>query len=179
MGSLGPRKADTPKPVRIKDLANKKRKGLKAGSKHNIIEDESLLDDDSASVKANPRVGSKKPISLHVENTEVKKTVKKKPSIKDDVLPKAKVVKPIDNTAQIEQWQAELDTIEQDVKLQDLLEQYENGKKLSAQDLTYVNKLTSKHASLLEKLGIDDELDEDDDDLLDSWDDGDIKGDWS
>ncbi|WP_159084118.1 Der GTPase-activating protein YihI [Saccharobesus litoralis] len=177
IGQLAPRKTDTPKPVKEKRLFVKKRKGLKAGTR-NTDEDNQLTGIGSGQTNQNdPRVGSKKPIDLHAttKTTQGPEPVAEKPL--PDTKPKAKLVNESNDDAQIKQWQQELAKLEQDQELQDLLERYENDESLSPQQLAKINKMTARHADLLEKLGIDSDF-EDDEDLYDAWQNSEQGKDW-
>jgi len=66
-------------------------------------------------------------------------------------------VKPVEVPPQVE-----LEQIEQDEKLQSLLERVEQGEILTGKDAKYFNAKTARHAELLTLLGLDLEDEEDD-----------------
>lgn len=101
-----------------------------------------------------PRIGSKKPIALGVTDVAPVKKQHKPKSEKPMLTP-----------------QAELDLLENDERLDALLERLEEGETLSAEEQTWVNDKLDRIDALMEELGIsydDDEEDEEDkgDDLM-------------
>lgn len=100
-----------------------------------------------------PRIGSKKPIALGVTDVAPVKKQHKPKSEKPMLTP-----------------QAELDLLENDERLDALLERIEEGETLSAEEQTWVNDKLDRIDALMEELGIsydDDEEDEDKgDDLM-------------
>lgn len=100
-----------------------------------------------------PRIGSKKPIALGVTEVAPVKKQHKPKSEKPMLTP-----------------QAELDLLENDERLDALLERIEEGETLSAEEQTWVNDKLDRIDALMEELGIsyDDEEDEEDkgDDLM-------------
>jgi ribosome assembly protein YihI (activator of Der GTPase) len=132
-----------------------KLKGHKAGSR-NI--DESIKQTPKNKAKqpgGETRIGSKKPISLIIE--EAPKQQEKPKTI---LQPKVKVVK-----SKVEEKlspEKELALIENDQRLNDLLEQLDNGEELSTADQSWVDKKMERHQQLMQELGwLDDEGEED------------------
>lgn len=116
-------------------------KGRKPGSRFNVNSD--AKKDAAAAGKAStdPRHGSKQPVTL--------------------IKPQQSVA-PITAAQQRAAAEAELASLENDSKLQTLLERLENDEDLSAAELKYVDKRTERFEQLAELLGL--EVDEDDDD---------------
>lgn len=136
----------------------KKRKGKKAGSRHS--------DGEQATSKAkqaekDPRLGSKKPIPLIVEEKPHPKSAQ------------AKKVRKLDAEQELQQ-------LENDAQLTVLLDRIENGEKLGAGLQAYVDEKLDRIEQLMAQLGLLDdepEVSQDmrpnrprsDDDLLDSF----------
>ncbi len=101
-----------------------------------------------------PRIGSKKPVALGVTETPAAKPKQHKPKSEKPMLTP----------------QAELDMLENDERLDALLERLEEGEKLTAEEQTWVNAKLDRIDALMEELGIaydDDEEDEEKtDDLM-------------
>ncbi|WP_437888519.1 Der GTPase-activating protein YihI [Phytobacter sp. V91] len=92
-----------------------------------------------------PRIGSKKPVSLGVTDVPVKKQ------------PKPKSEKPMLSP------QEELDSLETDERLDALLERLEEGETLSAEEQSWVNAKLDRIDELMQQLGLsydDDEEEE-------------------
>ena len=103
--------------------------------------------------KKDPRIGSKKPIPLGVTDTPVTKQ------------PKPKSEKPMLSP------QAELDMLENDERLDSLLERLEEGEALSAEDQAWVDAKLDRIDELMQTLGLsyddeDEEEEEGQDDLM-------------
>ncbi|AWL10524.1 Der GTPase-activating protein YihI [Saliniradius amylolyticus] len=106
----------------------------------------------SAKTKADPRLGSKKPIPLNPT-------------------PEPKAEAP----ARFYSPKEELAAIENDQRLEQLLDKEEQGQSLAADEQAYMDKQLQRHAKLCQLLGIDLEAEEDsndknDEDLLDKLD---------
>lgn len=125
----------------------KKGAGLKAGSRNSAQIEKTT---ESGNKNKDPRHGSKTPISLVA-------TVAEQKLVAPQTEPKALLakVKPVELPPQVE-----LDQIEQDEKLQSLLERIEQGEILTGKDAKYFNAKTARHAELLTILGLDLEDDE-------------------
>lgn len=95
---------------------------------------------------ADPRIGSKKPVPLIAEGRTSVKPVVKKPAepLKARLSPEEELVK-----------------LENDERLDALLQRLENNETLTAEENTYVDTMLERIDALMEKLGIS--LDEDDD----------------
>lgn len=134
---------DRDRPVESK----KKGAGLKSGSRNSV---QAEAKTGSANQNKDPRHGSKKPISLVVTPAEQK-------LLTPTTQPKALLAKakPVEIPPQVE-----LEQIEQDEKLQALLEKVEQGDILTGKDAKYFNAKTARHAELLTLLGLDDDDDE-------------------
>lgn len=135
-----------------------KRKGLKAGSRQAVEQETSGIKSGSGS--KDPRVGSRKPVALVVE--PAKKPVAAKP---------AKAVKTAEQIAeQIAEQQAkqlqlkleqELAAIENDERLNLLLDRLDDGLSVSADDEAWLDARLARHQELLVALGMDDDDDDD------------------
>ncbi|MCG9731417.1 Der GTPase-activating protein YihI [Shewanella sp. Isolate13] len=132
--------------------------GNKAGSRHNASMIESQANGGKAK-SADPRHGSKKPVQLHI-NTEAKVEKKPKgPKLTDE----QKLLK-----------------LEEDPRLNNLLDMLEEGKNLNHEDQKWLDKQLNQIEALMERLGISDEEDDEpqskkaisDDDLFDRFESG-------
>ena len=137
-----------------------KRKGLKAGSRQAAAAEKGAAN--SAGQKKDPRIGSRKPVPLVVAESQ-KKAVSKpaKPNKSPEHLAKHQHLK-------LEQ---ELAAIENDERLNLLLDRLDDGQSVSAEDEAWLDTKLARHQELLAELGIDDEEDEEEqaaspDDLL-------------
>ena len=130
-----------------------KRKGLKAGSRQAVEQETSGIKSGSGS--KDPRVGSRKPVALVVE--PAKKPVAAKP---------AKAVKTAEQIAeqQAKQQQLKLEqelaTIENDERLNLLLDRLDDGLSVSADDEAWLDARLARHQELLVALGMDDDDDD-------------------
>ncbi len=130
-----------------------KRKGLKAGSRQAVEQETSGIKSGSGS--KDPRVGSRKPVALVVE--PAKKPVAAKP---------AKAVKTAEQIAeqQAKQLQLKLEqelaTIENDERLNLLLDRLDDGLSVSADDEAWLDARLARHQELLVALGMDDDDDD-------------------
>jgi len=130
-----------------------KRKGLKAGSRQAVEQQTSGIKSGSGS--KDPRVGSRKPVALVVE--PAKKPVAAKP---------AKAVKTAEQIAeqQAKQLQLKLEqelaTIENDERLNLLLDRLDDGLSVSADDEAWLDARLARHQELLVALGMDDDDDD-------------------
>ena len=130
-----------------------KRKGLKAGSRQAVEQETSGIKSGSGS--KDPRVGSRKPVALVVE--PAKKPVAAKP---------AKAVKTAEQIAeqQAKQLQLKLEqelaTIENDERLNLLLDRLDDGLSVSADDEAWLDARLAHHQELLVALGMDDDDDD-------------------
>ncbi|WP_409421272.1 Der GTPase-activating protein YihI [Pseudaeromonas sp. ZJS20] len=124
-----------------------KHKGLKAGSRHG----ESAHDDQAkrGAQGQDPRVGSRKPVSLSPAVAPAKP--KPKPQAKP-----AATAKP--DPAALEK---ELLAIENDERLSRLLDRLDEGQPITSEEQDWVDGQLARHQALMAELGLDDE-DEDD-----------------
>lgn len=151
------------------DARDKKRKdklkGNKAGNR-NAVESKQSAQQNQRQAKNDKRHGSKKPVAL-TTNDKSLETVK--PKI--DMQPKAKVVKSVVAQPKVEQKlpleqklspEKELSELENNERLNELLEQVESDQPLSKDDQAWVNKQMKRHQELMKQLGwIDEEGEED------------------
>ncbi|QTL95878.1 Der GTPase-activating protein YihI [Aeromonas jandaei] len=122
-----------------------KRKGLKAGSRQQVEQQKSK----SAGKQAkDPRIGSRKPVALIVEEKGTKSTVSK--AVKEKKL----VMTP----------EQELASIENDDRLNDLLDRLDAGETLEAAEQAWVDQRVDRYQELMDELGI---IDNDDDEETD------------
>ena len=122
-----------------------KRKGLKAGSRQQVEQQKGK----SAGKQAkDPRIGSRKPVALIVEEKGTKSTVSK--AVKEKKL----VMTP----------EQELASIENDDRLNDLLDRLDAGETLEAAEQAWVDQRVDRYQELMDELGI---IDNDDDEEID------------
>ncbi len=128
-----------------------KRRGHKPGSRANP---DAEKNQSAAAKNADPRIGSKKAVPLIVEtvfnNAPKAQKVQKAPKPKQEAKP---VLPP----------EEELTLLENDARLDSLLDLLDEGKALSAEDQSYVDQTLDRIDVLMEQLGIElgDEDDED------------------
>ncbi|MBP4042447.1 MULTISPECIES: Der GTPase-activating protein YihI [Aeromonas] len=120
-----------------------KRKGLKAGSRQQV--DQATKKGGNKQAK-DPRIGSRKPIALVVDEKSSKPQAPK--AIKEKKL----VMTP----------EQELASIENDDRLNDLLDRLDAGETLEAAEQAWVDQRVDRYQELMDELGIID-TDEDDD----------------
>ena len=122
-----------------------KRNGLKAGSRQQVEQQKGK----SAGKQAkDPRIGSRKPVALIVEEKGTKSTVSK--AVKEKKL----VMTP----------EQELASIENDDRLNDLLDRLDAGETLEAAEQAWVDQRVDRYQELMDELGI---IDNDDDEETD------------
>ncbi|HHQ4522746.1 TPA: Der GTPase-activating protein YihI [Aeromonas veronii] len=126
-----------------------KRKGLKAGSRQQV---EQPKNKSGNSQSKDPRIGSRKPVALVVDDKQ------KKPAAPKAVKEKKLVMTP----------EQELASIENDDRLNDLLDRLDAGETLEAAEQAWVDQRVDRYQELMDELGI---IDNDDDEL--PFDDGD------
>ncbi len=131
-----------------------KLKGNKAGNR-NIVESKQTQKKNARKADNEKRIGSKKPVTLIIED---KPKQQEKPKVV--LQPKVKVVK-----SQVEPKlspEKELALIENDQRLNDLLEQLDNDESISQADQSWVDKQMERHQQLMQELGwLDDDGEED------------------
>ncbi|MCC4797465.1 GTPase-activating protein [Enterovibrio norvegicus] len=126
----------------VASLARKRanrRKGLKAGSRHS---DGKVEKQRQINATRDPRLGSKKPIALIVEQKPHPKSAE------------GKKVRRLDAAK-------ELDMLENDAQLNVLLDRIENGEKLGAGLQSYVDEKLDRIEALMAQLGLLEEEQED------------------
>ncbi len=163
VGTIGTRKQET-RPADTKTpRKNKKPKGQPSGSRNSLIEENAVSTPQNQNKKTNPKLGSKKPISLVAsEKPQVKE---QKPIEHSKAKPQVKLSKV--QVIELEP-QVELENIESDERLLNLAERVEDGETLTGKDAKYFNKMMERLDELLVILGLDDE-DEDDDSGLEEF----------
>lgn len=129
-----------------------KRKGLKAGSRQQV---EQSNNKSGNSQSKDPRIGSRKPVVLVVDDKQ------KKPAAPKAVKEKKLVMTP----------EQELASIENDDRLNDLLDRLDAGETLEAAEQAWVDQRVDRYQELMDELGIIDNDDDEDDEL--PFDDGD------
>ncbi len=129
-----------------------KRKGLKAGSRQQVEQPKSKSGN---SQSKDPRIGSRKPVVLVVDDKQ------KKPAVPKAVKEKKLVMTP----------EQELASIENDDRLNDLLDRLDAGETLEAAEQAWVDQRVDRYQELMDELGIIDNDDDEDDEL--PFDDGD------
>ena len=120
-----------------------KRKGLKAGSRQQV---EQGSKGGNGKQAKDPRIGSRKPVVLIVEEKQSK-----------PVAPKPQKEKKLVMTPE-----QELASIENDDRLNDLLDRLDAGETLEAAEQAWVDQRVDRYQELMDELGIID-TDEDDD----------------
>ena len=153
-GFTGKRKETSSTAQEARDRKRKaKLKGNKAGAR-NIVESKQTQQQNAKKAANDKRTGSKKAISL-TGKAEVKVEQPKKV-----LQPKAKMVK--DTTPNKLSPEKELHNIENDQRLNDLLEQLDNNEAVSQEDSSWVDKQMTRHQQLMKQLGwLDDDGEED------------------
>lgn len=119
----------------------RKHKGLPSGSRFNG-QDNNQSNKTTKAIK-DPRIGSKKPISLVVDDNS---SIKKVDKINQSKITKAKLTP-----------QQELEQLENDTKLDQLLDLVEQGKTLTNAQQTYLDNKLNRIDKLMQLLGYDDE----------------------
>ncbi len=121
-----------------------KRKGLKAGSRQQA---EQASNKNGKQAK-DPRIGSRKPVALIVEEKSGK-----------PVAPK-----PVKEKKLVMTPEQELAAIENDDRLNDLLDRLDAGETLEEAEQTWVDQRVDRYQELMDELGIIDNDDDEDDD---------------
>ena len=151
--SIGPAKKPLEKRAdRNAPLAKKKGKGRPAGSRIQDAEKKKKATGKGSGGgnTTDPRHGSKKPIALVVETP------------KTPMQPKAKLkkVKPKPQ-AEVLTPEQELAQLENDTRLNGLLDRLDDGLAITAAEQQYVDEKSARHLALLQELGMVEESDED------------------
>ena len=144
----------------------KKHKGEVAGNRNNP-ETKDTNKQQQTNKNNDPRHGSKKPISL----------APAQPVKEAGFIPQVKLKKVKEPEVSPEQ---ELEMIENDERLQSLLDRVDKDEVLTGKDAKYFNAKTARHQALMEELGFEDDEDFDDEDdfedgrsLIEQWEDED------
>ena len=153
----GSRKESSSQAQASRDKKRKdKLKGNKAGNR-NAVESKQGAQQNQRQARNDKRIGSKKPVSL-TPNEPVQAQSAVKPKVV--MQPKAKVIK--SQVVQKISPEKEIANIENDERLNDLLEQADEGIVLSQIDQAWVDKQMQRHQELMKALGwIDEEGEED------------------
>ena len=152
----GQRKETSSQSQEARDRKHKaKQKGHKAGARNTV---ESKQKQNAKQINHEKRIGSKKAISLVIgeESQEIEQP-------KRVLEPKAKIIKTptVDVNPKLSA-EKELAILENDQRLNDLLEQLDNDQVLSHSDQSWVNKQMDRHQKLMKQLGwLDDDGEED------------------
>lgn len=125
----------------------RKHKGLVSGSRHSANE---TSNNPQLNEKKDPRIGSRKKVPLVVEFVN-------KPE-------KGQFIQPIKVESKMTALspELELEQLENNECLNDLLDQLDAGKTISADDQKFVDECLDRIAQLMDELGIEDEESEDD-----------------
>lgn len=154
-GQIGARKENRETAEQSKDRKRKaKRKGLAPGSRHNT--GESGQHHGGTKAPQDPRLGSKKPIAL--VQGETAKPVK--PAQPAKAPRPARVTPVIDTDVEALTPEQELEQLENNERLNTLLDKVDAGEKLGKNDAGWLDKTLARHQQLLEELGL---LEEDED----------------
>lgn len=125
-----------------------KRKGLKPGARNSVDSKEQQLAREAKN--KDTRVGSRKPVAL-VLDAPVKVIKPVKPAEpkaeKQDVIPEQQLAK----------WERELDKLENDDRLNALLDKLELEQPISEDDQEWLDKKLARHQELLKLLGLNEE----------------------
>ena len=151
------------------------RKGLAPGSRQNVPELNPHTNEQQAA--KDPRHGSKKPVPLLAENALSPEQLqaqaaKKAAKAASKAAAPAKIanIEVVDDVAQPELTpEQELEQLENDDRLNGLLDQVDAGKKLSKADASWLDQRLARHQQLLEQLGLLDDEDEDSTEGDDLW----------
>ncbi len=162
-GQIGARKENRETAEQSKDRKRKaKRKGLAPGSRHNT--GEAGQQNTGTKAPQDPRLGSKKPIALvQGETARVAKPAKPAKAPRP-----AKVTPVIAPNVQVLTPEQELEQLENNERLNTLLDRVDAGEKLGKDDAGWLDKTLARHQQLLEELGLleeDEEEPEEGDDL--------------
>ncbi len=143
-----------------RDLKKKaKRKGLKPGARNN--EGQQAQNQSGGKQAKDARVGSRKPVSLVAAKPEKAP----KPAVVPAVKPEKKEVI---SEQQIAKWERELDKLENDDRLNVLLDKLELEQPISDEDQAWLDQKLERYQELLKLLGLneDGETEASEDELL-------------
>ncbi|MBN3255828.1 Der GTPase-activating protein YihI [Pectobacterium brasiliense] len=140
---------------------DKKHRGNASGSR---TQEKASNDQRSGQRKAvDPRIGSKKPVQLGVLDSAVAKPKPKPKSKPSEPVEKVVAAKPTMSPEE------ELEMLENDARLDALLDRLDSGETLSAKDQSWVDETLDRIDILMEELGIelgDDDEEEPQEDML-------------
>jgi len=155
IGSIGTRKQETRPADTKQPRSNKKPKGQPSGNRNSLIEENVVSTPQNQDKNTNPKLGSKKPISLLPQDKPTVKEHKKIDHSKSK--PSAKLTK-----AEPEELnpKKKLNNIEAEERLIALVERVQDGELLSGKEAKDFNKQMERLDELLEILGIDPDSDE-------------------
>lgn len=128
----------------------RKHKGLASGSRHSVV---NVKAENQALEMKDPRIGSRKKVPLMVEFVNKPQKAQAESAAKSE--PKATLA-PLDPMFELEQ-------LENNECLNQLLDQLDEGKKLSAEDQKFVDACLVRVAQLMDELGIADDEENDED----------------
>lgn len=134
--------------LKAKELKRKKKhKGLASGARHSGQEEKQNITDKAK----DPRVGSRRKVSLIVEEVLPKSAPQHhnnpKDVIEEVVAKKSSKLSPM----------VELERLESNEILNDLLDKIEDGKAISAEDQTFVDECLTRIEELMKELGLNEE----------------------
>lgn len=141
--------SDARKARERKEESKKSVVGGKAGQRNSpLLAKQTQRDSGSNQAAKDPRHGSKTPIPLIVTESPVQD------QLQHSMRPLAQIKKLKDEALTPEQ---ELAALEQDQRLQQLLERVEQDELLTGKDAKYFNRMTERYEQLLEELGLTEE----------------------
>ncbi len=159
VGSSGVVKTDKQQSTIITHKKPRKQTGKKPGNR----QQEARVTTDKSnpkSVKADPRLGSKKPIALSPSPAKTTASIKQHSPVKKPSPSPMDALHPPQQTVDSEATlREELRAIEDDNRLQSILTKQENNIELSENDIDYYNQKMSRYQALQTALGLSDEDD--------------------
>lgn len=163
-GYTGKRKETSSQAQEARERKHKaKLKGNKAGGR-NAVESQQRQKQNAKQALNNKRIGSTKAVPLIIE----KKTADKQPKVQ--LLPREKEIK--SQAMKKLPPEKELDQIENNQRLNELLEQLDNNEVISQADNSWVEKQMSRHQELMKELGwLDEEGKEGEENILQQFED--------
>lgn len=154
----GPRKESSAQSQESRENKRQsKLKGNKAGARNAI---ESKQQQNAQKGIKNQRVGSQKPVPLTVTKGQPADVAKVTPQLKAKVAKSPAEVKVSPEVKQTPE--KEIVAIENDERLNELLEQLDNGETISQTDQSWIDKQMLRHQQLMKQLGWLDEKGEED-----------------
>jgi len=155
----GQRKESSSQAQEARDKKRKaKLKGNKSGAR-NANESKQTQQNNAKQAINSKRIGSQKAVPLIVGEKPQEKTVKAQTKVQASQAQEKESKKEVKTKLSPEK---ELALIENDERLNDLLEQLDNGQHLSQTDQSWVDQQTQRHQQLMKELGwLDDDGEED------------------